>query len=70
MACLMYFLWTHGPLKFLTVNADGSNGQKLEPRTCQIIKCRVVDPDPDWIRIQRLCGSGSVLEIRIQGQEN
>jgi hypothetical protein len=20
---------------------------------------RVVDPDPDWIRIQRLCGSGS-----------
>jgi hypothetical protein len=24
-----------------------------------------VDPDPDWIRIQRLCGSGSVLEIRI-----
>jgi hypothetical protein len=32
---------------------------------------RVVDPDPeDWIRIQRLCGSGSVLGIRIQGQEN
>jgi hypothetical protein len=27
---------------------------------------RVVDPDPDWIRIQRLCGSGSVLGIRIQ----
>jgi hypothetical protein len=30
---------------------------------------RVVDPDPvpdpDWIRIQRLCGSGSVLGIRI-----
>jgi hypothetical protein len=25
----------------------------------------VVDPDPDWIRIQRLCGSGSVLGIRI-----
>jgi hypothetical protein len=24
-------------------------------------KTRVVDPDPDWIRIQRLCGSGSVL---------
>jgi aminopeptidase N len=31
---------------------------------------RVVDPD--WIRIQRLGGSGSVLglRIRIQGQEN
>jgi hypothetical protein len=26
---------------------------------------RVVDPDPDWIRIQRLCGSRSVLGIRI-----
>jgi hypothetical protein len=24
-----------------------------------------VNPDPDWIRIQRLCGSGSVLGIRI-----
>jgi hypothetical protein len=24
-----------------------------------------LDPDPDWIRIQRLCGSGPVLEIRI-----
>jgi hypothetical protein len=24
-----------------------------------IKKTRVVDPDPDWIRIQRLCGSGS-----------
>jgi hypothetical protein len=33
-------------------------------------KTRVVDPDPDWIRIQRLCGSGSVLGFRIQGQEN
>jgi hypothetical protein len=33
---------------------------------------RVVDPDPDWIQIQLLCGSGSVLgiRIRIQGQEN
>jgi hypothetical protein len=33
---------------------------------------RVVDPHPDWIRIQRLCGSGSVLgiRIRIQGEEN
>jgi hypothetical protein len=32
---------------------------------------RVVHPDPDRIRIQRLCGSGSVLgiRIRIQGQE-
>jgi hypothetical protein len=28
----------------------------------------VVDPDPDWSRIQRLCGSGSVLGIRIQGK--
>jgi hypothetical protein len=34
-----------------------------------IPETRVVDPDPDWIRIQRLCGSGSVLGIRIQGQE-
>jgi hypothetical protein len=25
-----------------------------------------VDPDLDWIRIQRLCGSGSVLWIRIR----
>jgi hypothetical protein len=27
----------------------------------------VVDPDPhpDWIRIERLCGSGSALGIRI-----
>jgi hypothetical protein len=29
-----------------------------------IINNRVVDPD--WIRIQRLCGSGSVLGIRIK----
>jgi hypothetical protein len=31
-----------------------------------------LDPNPDWIRIQRLCGSGSVfgIRIRIQGQEN
>jgi hypothetical protein len=37
-----------------------------------IVSDRVVDPDPDWILIQRLCGSGSrsVLGIRIQGQEN
>jgi hypothetical protein len=28
-------------------------------------KTRVVDPDPDWIRIQWLCGSGSVLGIWI-----
>jgi hypothetical protein len=28
-------------------------------------KSRVVDPDPDWIRIQRLFGSGSVFGIRI-----
>jgi hypothetical protein len=36
-----------------------------------LVPTRVVDPDPDWIRIQRLCGSGSVLgtRIRIQGQE-
>jgi hypothetical protein len=27
---------------------------------------RVVDPDPDWIWIQRVCGSGSVLGIRMQ----
>jgi hypothetical protein len=27
------------------------------------IKCRVVDPDPDWIRIQRLCGFGSGIRI-------
>jgi hypothetical protein len=26
---------------------------------------RVVDPDPDWTRIQRICGYGSVLGIRI-----
>jgi hypothetical protein len=25
-------------------------------------KTRVVDPDPDWIRIQWLCGSGSGLD--------
>jgi hypothetical protein len=33
---------------------------------------RVVDPDPDWIWIQWICGSGSILGIRIrnQGQEN
>jgi hypothetical protein len=24
-----------------------------------------VDPDPDWIRIKRLCASGSVLGIRV-----
>jgi hypothetical protein len=28
-----------------------------------------VDPDPDWIRIQLLCGSGSGLGIRIQGKK-
>ena len=33
-------------------------------------KNRVVDPDPDCIRIQWLCGSGSALGIRIQRQEN
>jgi hypothetical protein len=39
---------------------------------CQFVGSRVVDPDPDWIRIQRFCGSGSVLgiRIRIQGQDN
>jgi hypothetical protein len=39
---------------------------------CKNVFFRVVDPDPDWIRIQRLCGSGSVfgIRIRIQGQEN
>jgi hypothetical protein len=26
---------------------------------------RVADPYPDWIRIQRLCGSGSIFGIRI-----
>ena len=26
----------------------------------------VVDPDPNWIRIQDLCGSGSVFRIRIR----
>jgi hypothetical protein len=31
----------------------------------KLVFSRVVDPDPDWIRIQRLCGSGSVLGIRI-----
>jgi hypothetical protein len=30
-----------------------------------MLQGRVVDPDPDWIRIQGLCGSGSVLGIRI-----
>jgi hypothetical protein len=36
-----------------------------------IVLSRVVDPDlepdsdPDWIRIQQLCGSGSVLGIQI-----
>ena len=25
-----------------------------------------VDPDPNWIRIQLLCGSGSVFRIRIR----
>jgi hypothetical protein len=40
------------------------------------IRIRIVDPDPDsetlWIRIgiQRLCGSVSVLGIRIRGQQN
>ena len=31
-------------------------------------KNRVVDPDPNWIRIQQLCGSGygSVFRILIQ----
>jgi hypothetical protein len=38
---------------------------------CCTYMTRIVDPDPDpdWVRIQRLCGSGSVLGIRIQGQE-
>jgi hypothetical protein len=31
------------------------------------LESRVVDPD--WIRIQRLCGSGSVLGIRILDPE-
>jgi hypothetical protein len=30
-----------------------------------VLFIRVVDPDPDWTRIQRLCGSGSVFGIRI-----
>jgi hypothetical protein len=45
-------------------------------RKSNIIMSRVIDPnphpDPDWIRIKLLCGSGSALgtRIRIQGQEN
>jgi hypothetical protein len=34
----------------------------------RVRETRVVDPDLDWIRIQRLCGSGSVLGIRIRIQ--
>ena len=30
--------------------------------------CSVVDPNPNWIRIQDLCGSGSVFGIRIRIQ--
>jgi hypothetical protein len=33
------------------------------PKSWNRHKIRVVDPDPDWIRIQGLCGSG--LGIRI-----
>jgi hypothetical protein len=33
--------------------------------TKALVQIRVVDPDPDWIRIQWLCGSGSILGIRI-----
>ena len=31
-----------------------------------IVTTRVVDPDPNWIRIQQLCGSGSAFLIRIR----
>ena len=30
----------------------------------------VVDPDPNWIRFQHLCGSGSVFRIRIHTMKN
>jgi hypothetical protein len=61
---LMLMFWAiHSIQNVVPVTASG-----LSPGTLH--KTRVVDPDPDWIRIQRLCGSGSVLGIRIQGQEN
>ena len=31
-----------------------------------VVEASVLDPDPNWIRIQQLCGSGSVFRIQIQ----
>ena len=36
------------------------------PHRCVWVGISVVDPDPYWIRIQELPGSGSVFGIRIQ----
>jgi hypothetical protein len=40
----------------------------VAPGVCVCVYHRVVDPDLDWIRIQRLCGSVLGIWIRIQGQ--
>jgi hypothetical protein len=42
---------------------------RLWPHKTAHDKTRVLDPDPDWIRIQWLCGSGSGFGIRIHGQK-
>jgi hypothetical protein len=51
-------------------SATKNHQKNLQFANYDIKNTRVVDPDPDWIQIQRLCGSGSVLGIRIQGLEN
>jgi hypothetical protein len=56
------------------VSPDTGSGKCLADAipVIYLVFLRVVNPDPDWIRIQRLSGSGSILgiRIRIQGQEN
>jgi adenylyl- and sulfurtransferase ThiI len=55
---------------FYKKEEEENNEFKFTVKRWGTLSSRVVDPDPDWIRIQRLCGSGSGLGIRIQGQEN
>jgi hypothetical protein len=53
------------PLSFLSPTDDFSGVFRDLIQEGGMMTIRVVDPYPDWIRIQCLCGCGSVLGIRI-----
>jgi hypothetical protein len=52
--------WSNLDPEILTGSGFGTD---LDPAPFRMLKDRVVDPYPDWIRIQCLCGSGTVFGI-------